>query len=182
LNKVCIDASLAVSWLTYSNHTPAANLLRQEWAKNGVEFVGPTIFHAEVMSALRELVLDRKMLPEEADEALSICLAMPIRTVGGEDVYRTAWRVSSELDLRFSWASQYLAVAELENCEYWTVDRRLVGLAREKRTWVKWLGDYGKDSAQQALTPKRDNAPTPDNAPKRYGSPGLDDPGLWRKF
>lgn len=182
MKKVCIDSSLAATWISYAKHTAAANLLRQEWAKNGVEFVSPPVFYPEVMGFLQQQVLSRGMLPEEADEAFSICLEIPIKIVGSEDVYRTAWQVSKEPDLNLSWAAQYLAVAELENCEFWTADRRLASLAQEKRTWVKWVGDYGRDPVGEVPTPKQVTTPTPDGAPKRYGTVELDDPGLWRKL
>jgi len=38
--------------------------------------------------------------------------------------------------------SRYLALAEREDCEYWTADARLWNAVRGNLPWVHWLGDY----------------------------------------
>jgi predicted nucleic acid-binding protein len=36
----------------------------------------------------------------------------------------------------------YLALAKLRGCEFWTTDERLYKAVRHDLTWVKWLGDF----------------------------------------
>ncbi len=170
MDRVCIDASLAVAWLSYERYTAPANALRQEWLRNGVELLGPPIFHAEVISVLRQQVFFKRILPEEGEEAFSICLDIPIRIIDRQEMHRTAWRLAKEVGLPVCYDTQYLAVAELEGCEFWTADRRLVNLTQGNRSWVKWIGDYGRKTPATPESPKQDTTPR------------LDDPGLWRKF
>ena len=170
MDRVCIDASIAIAWLSYGKYTASANALRQEWLRDGVELLGPPVFHAEVTSVLRREVFSKRMLPEEGEEALSICLDIPIRTIDGKEIHRAAWRLAKEVGLPVCYDTQYLAVAELEGCEFWTSDRRLVNLTQKNRSWVKWVGDYGQK------TPA-----TPESS-KQGTIPRLGDPGLWRKF
>jgi predicted nucleic acid-binding protein len=170
LIKVCIDASLAIAWLSYEKYTVSANALRQDWLREGVELLGPPIFHAEVMSVLRQQVFFKKILPEDGEEAFSICLDIPIRIIGGPEVYSTAWRMAKELDLPVCYDTQYLAVAELEDCEFWTTDRKLVNLIQSKNNRVRWLGEYGKQQKEE----KR--------AAKDNDIPNHDIPGLWREI
>ncbi len=47
-NSVCVDASLAVAWLSYERYTAIANALRHEWSEQSVQMVVPDLFHAEV--------------------------------------------------------------------------------------------------------------------------------------
>jgi predicted nucleic acid-binding protein len=169
LKRVCIDASLAFAWLTYGKYTASANALRLEWLKDGVELLGPSVFHADVISVLLHQVLLKKMLAEEAEEAFSICIDMPLRIVAGPDVNRSSWRLATEIGLT-GYDAQYLAVAELEDCPLWTADRMLANLASGKAGRVKWLGDYGQKATVAPPSLKRDI------------TPALDDPGLWRKF
>jgi predicted nucleic acid-binding protein len=169
LNKVCIDASLALAWLSYGKYTESANTLRREWLKNGVELLGPPVFHADVLSVLRNQVFLKKMLPEEGEEAIAICLDIPISIVDGPEMRRTSWRLATEASLAACYDTTYLAVAEIHDCELWTADKRLASLARGA-VRTKWLGDYGRKAPVAPAFPRRDTAP------------GLDDPGLWRRF
>jgi predicted nucleic acid-binding protein len=106
------------------------------------------MFYAEVTSVLRKHVFFRKILPEEGEEALSICLDIPVRTVDGPEVYRTAWALAKKFNLPRTYDMQYLAVAELENCELWTSDKSLVNSLKGKNRRIKWVGDYSQKGAQ----------------------------------
>ncbi len=144
LNDVCVDASLAVAWLSWEEYTPIANALRQEWREKGVQMVGPSLFHAEVTSAIRQRVHFKQILPEEGEEAFSIYLDIPIRIIDGPEVYRKAWQLAREFNLPVCYDMQYLAVAELEDCELWTGDKSLVNSLKGKGKRVRWIGEYGK--------------------------------------
>jgi len=168
LNRVCIDASLAVAWLSYEKYTENANALRKEWLREGIEFLGPPIFYTEVISVLRQQVFSKKMLPDDVEEAFSICLDIPIRIIDSPEVYRTAWRLAKELNLPTCYDTQYLAVSELEECDLWTTDRKLMNLVQSKNSRVRWLGEY-------KITNKENQKVDKDNAMTKS-----DMPGLWR--
>jgi predicted nucleic acid-binding protein len=38
--------------------------------------------------------------------------------------------------------AHYLALAEQQNCEYWTADTRLWNTVKGRLSWIRWLGDY----------------------------------------
>ncbi len=141
-NSVCVDASLAVAWLSYERYTAIANALRHEWREHSVQMVGPALFHAEVTSAIRQHVYFKRMLPEEGEEAFSIYLDIPIRIIDEQEVYRKAWQLAKEFNLPVCYDMQYLAVAELEDCQLWTADRMLVNILKGKNERIRWVGDY----------------------------------------
>ncbi|MDO9334054.1 MAG: type II toxin-antitoxin system VapC family toxin [Dehalococcoidales bacterium] len=142
LNKVCIDASLAVSWLSYERHTVRANALRRYWIEKSVEMVAPALFHAEVVSALRQQVYFKRILPDEGEEAFSIYLDIPLTVIDGPEIYRKAWQLTKDLNQPVCYDMQYLAIAELEDCLLWTSDRKLVNAVRSKTDRVRWIGDF----------------------------------------
>lgn len=146
-DRVCVDASLALAWLLASQANMSANALRQEWYDNGVELTGPPLFHAEVTSVLRGEVFFKRMLPEEGEEAFSIYLDIPIRTIDKPEMYRRAWQLAKEYNLPVCYDMQYLAVAEMEDCELWTLDRKLVNAVRGKNKRVRWVGEYNRKPA-----------------------------------
>jgi len=107
--------------------------------------VGPPLFHAEVISTLRQHVYFKRILPEEGEEAFSIYLDIPIRIIDKQEVYRKAWELAKEFDLPRTYDMQYLAVAELEDCEFWTSDERLVNSLQSKVKRIRWVGEHIKE-------------------------------------
>ncbi len=146
LNDVCIDASLALAWLSYEEHSANANALRREWRKNSIQMIGPPMFHAEVTSVIRQHVYFKRLLPEEGEEAFSIYQEIPIRIIDGPEMYRLAWQLAKDLNLPVCYDMQYLAVAELEDCDLWTADRRLASNLKGKSQRIRWVGEYAEKS------------------------------------
>ncbi len=143
-NSVCVDASVAVAWLSYEQHTASANALRREWRDKGVQMVGPPLFHAEVISTLRQDVYFKRILPEEGEEAFSIYLDIPIRIIDDPEVQKKAWELAKKFNLPRTYDMQYLAVAELEDCELWTNDKRLANSLQGKVKRIRWLLELQK--------------------------------------
>jgi predicted nucleic acid-binding protein len=141
LNDVCVDASLAVAWLFDEPYSKNADALRREWRDKGIQMVGPAQFHAEVTTAIRQHVYFKRILPEEGEQVFSVYLDIPIRIIDGTEVYRTAWELAKEFNLRVCYDMQYLAVAELEDCELWTCDKSLVNSLKGKVNRIRWVGE-----------------------------------------
>jgi len=99
------------------------------------------MFHAEVISVLREQVFFRRMTPAEGEEGYSVYLDIPIRIIDNPAVYRRAWELAAEHNQRRTYDMQYLAVAEMEDCELWTADKRLYNSLKGKNNRVRWIGE-----------------------------------------
>lgn len=145
--KVCIDASLALTWLLPAEQNEAANALRREWDKEGMELITTPLFHAEVTSVLREQVYFRRLLPEEGEEAFSIYLDIGVRSIDDPEVQKKAWELAKKFNLPRTYDMQYLAVAELENCELWTSDKRLANSLQGRVKRIRWVGEHIKREA-----------------------------------
>jgi predicted nucleic acid-binding protein len=142
LNRVCVDASVAVAWMLTDRYSENAYLLRRSWNETGVEMVAPALFHAEVTSAIRKQVYFKLILPDESEEAFSLYQRIPIQIVDGIEVYRKAWQLSKEYNLPVCYDMQYLAIAEILDCPLWTNDKKLVNSLHGRSEHIKWLGDY----------------------------------------
>jgi len=145
--RVCIDASLALTWLLPADQNEAANALRREWDKEGMELITTPLFHAEVTSVLREQVYFRRLLPEEGEEAFSIYLDIGVRSIDDPEVQKKAWELAKKFNLPRTYDMQYLAVAELENCELWTSDKRLANSLQGRVKRIRWVGEHIKREA-----------------------------------
>jgi predicted nucleic acid-binding protein len=140
--SVCIDASLALTWLLAAEQNEIANALRRKWDEEGAEIISAPLFHAEVTSVLREQVYFRKLLPEEGEEAFSAYLDMGVKSVDTPGIQKRAWDLAKKFNLPRTYDMQYLAVAELRDCELWTNDKRLVNSLHGKVSRIKWIGEY----------------------------------------
>ena len=145
-SSVCIDASLALAWLFYDEHREQADELLKQWAEDAIELVAPPMFHAEVTSGIRKNVYFKRILPSEGERLFAVYSEIPVEIIEGQEIYRRAWQLAKEFNLPVCYDMQYLAVAELEDCNFWTLDRKLVNAVRGNKR-VKWVGEYSKKPA-----------------------------------
>ena len=141
--SVCVDASLALAWLLADIHSEQADSLWQEWTERAIDLVAPPMFHAEVASSLRKNVYFNHILPAEGERLFTIYSEIPVRIIEGQEMRQKAWQLSKEFNLPVCYDMQYLAVAELEGCDLWTLDRRLINAVRGNKR-VRWVRDYNK--------------------------------------
>ncbi len=146
-NDVCVDASLAVAWLFDEEYSRNADALRREWRERDVQMIGPALFHPEVASAIRQRVHFKQILPAEGEEVFSVYLDIPIKIIDDADVYRLAWQLAGKFNLPVCYDMQYLAVAELQDCELWTADKKLAVSLRGKENRVRWVGEFTEKKA-----------------------------------
>ncbi len=140
--QVCVDASLAILWLIPTQRTRQAADLLEQWGREDVDLISPPLFDAEVTSTIRLHVYLKKILPEEGEEAFSGYSALGIRAVNPQGLPQVAWELAKEYNQPRTYDMQYLAVAELEDCELWTADRRLVNSLKGKNKRIRWIGEH----------------------------------------
>ena len=148
-NSVCIDASLTLAWLFYDEYRNQADELLKQWAEDYVELLAPPLFHAEVTSGIRKRVYFERVLPDEGEHLFAVYSEIPVRIVDGWEIYSKAWELAKEFNLPVCYDMQYLAVAELADCEFWTLDRKLVNSLRLKdNKRVRWVGEYKRKNVK----------------------------------
>lgn len=141
--KVCIDASLALMWLLPAELNDQANAMRKKWDAEDVQLISAPLFNAEVTSVLREQVYFQKLLPEEGEEAFSLCLKMGVEIIRDSSrVQKKAWELAKKHDRPRTYDMQYLAVAEIEDCDLWTADKRLCNALAKKVPRLKYVGNF----------------------------------------
>ena len=140
-NLVCVDASLALKWLLVSQKEAVSDSLLRDWNANNFEFVCPPLFHPEITTGIRKQVYFKQISSEAGEEAFQAYLTLPISEIGGTSVYRKAWELAKKINLPRTYDMQYLAVAELEDCELWTADERLFNACSGKNKRIRWIGE-----------------------------------------
>ena len=142
VDKICIDASLALKWVLPETYTDRAQELLRGWITKGYTLIAPTLFIFEVTSALRNKVHREIITQEDGFSALNQISRGRIELITSPNLIERAWAISKDLELPTAYDAFYLALAKEEGCEFWTADKNLVKiLKRHKIRWAKWIGE-----------------------------------------
>ncbi|MSP14435.1 MAG: PIN domain-containing protein [Chloroflexi bacterium] len=144
-SQVCIDANLVVRVLTPGQESAQAIALIEAWQQAGHSLIAPALLAFEVTSTLRRFVHLQAITPSQGEQAFARFLQFPIRLSARRSIFPLAWRFSQELHLPRAYDTAYLALAQLQGCDFWTADERLYNAVKGQLAWVKWVGDFHSD-------------------------------------
>jgi len=147
--EVCVDASVAVKWVTPETLRATALALLADWRNRKVQLVGPPFSFAEVDSILRrKAVLVRRpatvpeLAEQEAADAFREMLGAPVTLVDLPGQRQRAWDLAIQFGFATVYDATYMALAELRNCEFWTADDKLFERAGKQFPLMRHLADY----------------------------------------
>jgi predicted nucleic acid-binding protein len=143
-SRVCIDASLAIEWVIPTQNDLLFESLLQSWDRNGTDLISPPLFNAEVSSAIRRFVYLKKLLPGQGEKAFLFFQELDVRIINPPELTVTAFKLAKQFNLPVCYDTQYVALAELADCELWTADKRLANAVLGKTNRVNFAGDAGK--------------------------------------
>jgi len=143
---VCIDANLVVRTLVYGPYSEQATALLRHWSRQEITLIAPSLLSFEVVSTLRRLVFLNEVTPEEGAEAFQRFLAFKIRLSHRKGIFPLAWQFAEQFNRPRAYDTAYLALAQLNQCEFWTADERLYNAVHQELAWVKWIGNYTANS------------------------------------
>lgn len=141
-NVVVVDASLAIKWVLVEDDSDRALMLLDRWISEGKELIAPALFTYEVTNILHRQVVKGVHNYEETRLALADLYAIGVRLDFSQhqDISMQAMVLAQRYKLPASYDAHYLALAEREDCEYWTADMRLWNAVKSKLSWVHALG------------------------------------------
>jgi predicted nucleic acid-binding protein len=142
MREVCVDASLILSFLLPGEESERADVIWGEWVRKRVGVIGPPLLYAEVTSVIRNAVWKAKLSNEEGEKVFKAFCALEVKKIDHLELHIEAWRKAKELALPKAYDSFYLSLAEFEDCELWTEDKRFYNQARQKYPRVRWIGEY----------------------------------------
>ncbi len=141
MHKLAIDASTAAQWqLSEEPEAERARHMLRDYAVGKVTFVAPAIWHYEVANIVNKAVGMRRLTEEEGSMAFQALEALDIEFVDFPTPAK-AYRLA-RLYRHSVYDSLYLAVAQANQIDFWTGDRRLYNAVRQSLPFVRWIGDY----------------------------------------
>ena len=138
-SSVCLDANIVVNALTPGPYSIQAINLIDLWGRQQITLLAPSLLGFEVTSALRRMVYQKVIFPEHGESAFTAFRQLAIRYSSRGEIFRQAWLLAKELDRPRAYDTAYLAVARLNQCDFWTADERLFNIAQPIYPWVRWI-------------------------------------------
>ena len=134
---VCVDASVLIHWLVPQQSDPRVYDLVDGWLEDGVELIGPALLFSEVISVLRMQVYKGTMESDDVERIVRLFLRLGIRRIEHLTLYQRAFELATRFGHPRAYDAHYLAAAEQEGCEFWTMDRPLYESVRRELPKVK---------------------------------------------
>ncbi len=147
-DAVVVDASIALKWVLDEPDSDKAEILLTGWIDKGLVILAPALLAYEVTNSLYRKARKGEITRDRARKALTKILFTGLELDFSRDVSSSmkAMELSEHFDRPATYDSHYLALAEREDCEFWTADTRLWNSLRGKLDWVRWMGDYDPTS------------------------------------
>ena len=135
---VCVDASLVLNIHLPDQPDLGLAALWSEWIESQTTPLGPPLIYAEVPSALRRSVHSGRISADAGESAFQHFRRLGIEISGRNDLHIMAWAIAKTYNQSGIYDAMYLAAAQAEGCDLWTLDRRLVNAVN--LPWVRWAG------------------------------------------
>ena len=141
---VVVDTSLVLKWILKETDSDKAVALLIQWGNEQVEMFAPALLAYEVANILYQDVRKGKYTINVARESLMDVVMKGIVFDFSADLALSmrAMEFAHRFKLPASYDSHYLALAEREECELWTADRRLQRAVKGQLDWIRTLEDY----------------------------------------
>jgi len=139
--EIVVDASLALKWVLDEPYTVEANDLLKNWREHENKLLAPALFLYEIANVLTKRIQRKQLTLAQGLERLGFFLESGplLQQIGA--VHLRALELSDRFRLPTAYDAHYLALAEFQQCEFWTADERLWNSVKRELRWVHWLGE-----------------------------------------
>jgi predicted nucleic acid-binding protein len=167
VSQLCVDASVALLWILPAQQSLLADSLLQKWDGEGIEIISPPLFDVEITSVIHKYLRLKILLPEQGEQAYQLYRDLDITILNPPELSMKTWILSKDNHHVHAFDIQYLALAELADCEFWTADKVLFNNLKDKNQRVRFIGG---------------NVTIPPAVEKKTEIINSDFPGLWRRL
>jgi predicted nucleic acid-binding protein len=143
-SAIVVDTSIVIKWVLDEPDSTTALALLTKWINEETAIYVPALLIYEVANALYQRVRKAEMMAGEAQQALVDVLLPELAFKFSEypSLSMRAIELAEQYGLPATYDAHYLALAERNQCEYWTADIRLWNAIAGKLKWVRLLSDY----------------------------------------
>lgn len=121
---VCCDTNLVVNWATQPVTSQAWTIVNG-WITERRRLVAPLLLRYEATNVLFRREKLRQIPPGASRQGLDAIFSLNMTLVSDPELHFRALELAHRFQLGAAYDAHYLALAEREDCELWTGDRRL---------------------------------------------------------
>ena len=140
-SRICVDASLLIWALLPYPMSANARTLLATWQQSQTTLIAPALMAFEVTSSLRRLVHLREITAAEGEEAFASFQRVKVRLSHRQTLFPLAWQLAKQFKRPRAYDTAYLALAQLDHCDFWTADEKLYNSVKDALPWVHWVGN-----------------------------------------
>ena len=140
---VVVDTSLALKWVLFETDSALAQSLLTGWVTQNFVILAPDLLMYEVANSIYKKVRRDEITPSAAINALNALMStgLTFEMVTDEKLSLKALDFAQQYKLPATYDAHYLALAEDEQCEFWTADERLYNSVKGQLPWVRLMTD-----------------------------------------
>jgi predicted nucleic acid-binding protein len=140
-SPVCVDASLILRTLVPDTFTEQALALLDRWRREQATLIAPALLAFEVTATLRRYVHFKRIAPSQGERTFEQFLQMDVRLSHRRGIFPLAWTLAQQFNRPTAYDTTYLALAQLNRCDFWTADEKLYNAVKDELAWVRWVGE-----------------------------------------
>jgi predicted nucleic acid-binding protein len=91
---------------------------------------------------VRKVVYQQRLTPEQGRSMLAQLLIYPVEFHEDDALLKEAYELAVRFNRPRTYDTQYMALAERLNCEFWTADERLVNSTQGQFDHIRWLDSW----------------------------------------
>jgi predicted nucleic acid-binding protein len=147
-NIVVVDSSIVIKWIVEESDSDTAVALLVKWFSDGFVILAPILLAYEITNVLYQRIRRGDIPLDEAEQLLTYVLLKALKLDTSYDYALSvrATHLAHQFSLSATYDAHYLALAERNNCEFWTADTRLLNALNGKLPWVRKLNEYQASS------------------------------------
>jgi predicted nucleic acid-binding protein len=140
--KAVIDASAALKWQFKDEEaSDAAITLLGDFVEGKIELITVTLFPYEILGALNVAIKRARITETMGQKALTYLTSLGIEEKIFDDLIGTTFKIARKHRLS-TYDCACIALAENEECNFYTGDKKLFNAAKVRLSRVKWIGNY----------------------------------------
>ena len=140
--RAVIDASAALKWqFKEEEASEAAIALLEDFVEGKIELITVTLFPYEILSALNVAVKRGRISEAIGQKVLTYLTSLGIEEKIFDDLIGTTFKIARKYHLS-TYDCAYITLAEREECNFYTGDKKLFNAAKVHLPKVQWIGNY----------------------------------------